>query len=214
MFKAATLLEIVKRSALAGLSIAFLSAAAAPDAHARCRHYDGPVAEPQQLKVGLRTAGGARVIVDRVILATDLGWFVADTPEWAEAQDEDRLDIGGAIGHAAGAGALFPRPLTAYVDRRRHVGQVFVAGSVLYVDLRGLGRDATRSAVLRKNLAILTRSPFRHQLVGMRFDIGYHSSGRGAGRGFEHGRPDGDAYLTPDGLLLTPLASTLPGALL
>ena len=179
------------------------------DAAARCSVCDDSrIEEPEELAVSFPRASGGRALIERIVVLSDHGAYAAFTPARAAATNEDRIDVRGALGEAGGLGRLFPRPLTAYVRSGRRVGTVFLNGETLIVDARGAGPGATKQTLATGAVALLTRTPFRRRLAGLRLTLDFQRVR--AGRG-DLGVPAGHAYLSPNGLVLAPPPSTLPG---
>ncbi|MCI4665858.1 MAG: hypothetical protein MRY74_14170 [Neomegalonema sp.] len=200
----------LRRVALFLAAAACVAAPFAQPADARCVRCDESIiSEPEVITVAYALPSGSRLTIKRIVILSDTGAYAARPPRTAEPTDADRIDTRGAVGDLYGAERIFPLRLTAYVERSRRVGSVYARGNDIYVDLRG-APTAEAATVKTGAIALLTRTPFRRRLVGLRFSLSFGSiTPPGAAAG-DIGHYVGDAYATPSGLMLAPLVSTLP----
>lgn len=194
-------------------SLAFVMAVGAGDAQARCPGCPNEDRrEPKVLAPSFPSPSGGRFVVERIVLLTDRGVFTAPTPERTEALFEERVDLPGLLGDTPVLGRavtkLFPRSLLAYVRDGDYAGPAFRDGYALIVDLVGAHPDGVAVA-LDGGVALLTRSPFRHDLVGMRLDLRFAPVTSSDAPSV--GARVGDAYWSPSGLVIAPPLSQLPG---
>lgn len=201
----------------AGLVAALLLAAAvAPPAAAetrsvdpRCPGCETSVSGAAERRVTFLARQGGPMIVDYVVLLTDDGAYSAAAPERAPATNENRVDIGGALGSAGGLEDLFDRPLLAFVERGRRIGPVYLSDGFLIADLRGAGEELGAEIAAAGRIGVISRAPNPNRVIGYRLTLDFAPVG--AGGGSLDGLEVGDAYLAPGAIILAPPPRELPG---